>query len=363
MRCPLLLLLALVGCAVETPVSPTDETDATDDGGLAADGGAGDGGSDTAPVDEDTDDGGGDDTDSSDTGVPDEDDPSEYTYDQDEFEPTLDAEQVEAALDQAFALLLQVDPNDIFDSFNKVVDAGDSSCPYYYDYYYELYGYDYWYGGCTANNGAVYDGSTYGYDTSWDYGYYWYNRYGWWYGDFSADFSAADEPSGTFDMSGYVYFADYEYSSGSRYFSTSLTGAARSTLEDGLGTWMEQDLSLALTLSGGWYTSYGGYLDLSGGISGFEADVQSVSFQSVHLATAGWGSDCEAEPSGTISVRDDEGEWYEVMFDGPAYTGAMVFPPDCDGCGEVWWRGESLGMVCPDIGALLDWDGTPWEAQ
>jgi hypothetical protein len=359
-RWPLLFLTA-VACVVETPVGPS--ADPADGGGAEPD----DGGSGDGPVVDSGDPAAGDTGAAGDGGAPDtaadtgDDDPSEYTYDDDGFEPTLDASAVEAAVGDAIAQVFAIDPNTIFDSFERVVNSGDSACPYYYDDYYELYGYDYWYGGCTASNDIVFDGWIYGYDygDSLDYGSYKYHRYGWWYGDFAA----ADARDGDYDLSGYLYFADYEYTYGLRYFSTSITGAARSTMGLEADSWMVQDLSLALVLSGGYYPSYGSYVDLSGGVSGFEGDVQSVSFDGVHMADEGWGSDCPVEPSGSIGVRDGEGEWYEVFFDGPAYSGAMVFPPDCDGCGEVWWRGESLGTACPDLTGLTSWEGTPWEAR
>ena len=61
-----------------------------------------------------------------------------------------------------------------------------------------------------------------------------------------------------------------------------------------------------------------------------------------------------------MSIRDADGEWYQAIFDGPAFQGAEVFPPDCDGCGEVWFRGQRLGEVCPDFSAFTDWQDQPW---
>jgi hypothetical protein len=78
------------------------------------------------------------------------------------------------------------------------------------------------------------------------------------------------------------------------------------------------------------------------------------------MATAAWGSDCPQEPSGTLAIRDEANEWYTVAFDGPSYAGGETFPAACDGCGEVWYRGTSLGLVCPDLSTLTQWERSPW---
>ena len=86
----------------------------------------------------------------------------------------------------------------------------------------------------------------------------------------------------------------------------------------------------------------------------------SIWFDGVWIATEGQGSDCPIEPSGTISIRDDAGDWYDVEFQGPGYSGAASFPPECDGCGDVWYQGENLGQACVDFSAMTDWEGSPW---
>jgi hypothetical protein len=72
------------------------------------------------------------------------------------------------------------------------------------------------------------------------------------------------------------------------------------------------------------------------------------------LSTAS-GSECSSEPGGTVSVRDAEGEWYDVTFQGPVSGSSTSFPAECDGCGEVWFRGAPIGDVCPDLSTLQTW--------
>ena len=63
---------------------------------------------------------------------------------------------------------------------------------------------------------------------------------------------------------------------------------------------------------------------------------------------------------GNQQARDNAGQWYDVLFDGPLEYGEQVDPDLCDGCGQVWYRGEPLGEACVDFSHLLDWSGRPW---
>ena len=72
------------------------------------------------------------------------------------------------------------------------------------------------------------------------------------------------------------------------------------------------------------------------------------------------GSECDLEPYGTISVRDNDGNWVDVVFDGPAYWGAWAFQPHCDGCGMAYFRGEEVGPTCIDFSSWLEWENLSW---
>jgi hypothetical protein len=99
---------------------------------------------------------------------------------------------------------------------------------------------------------------------------------------------------------------------------------------------------------------------VDGGVSGFDGEIGAVVFDAVLLVDAGWGGACPSEPGGVISVRDVQGGWYDILLDGPAEWGGTSDPDLCDGCGEAFYRGESIGSVCADFPALLGWEGTPW---
>jgi hypothetical protein len=61
-----------------------------------------------------------------------------------------------------------------------------------------------------------------------------------------------------------------------------------------------------------------------------------------------------------VSLRDSDGNWYDVVFDGPILYDDVIDPAVCDGCGEAWYRGEPMGTVCADFNALVDWEVSPW---
>ncbi len=295
-----------------------------------------------------------------------EESPSEYIYDEpEEDEPLLSVGEVEESIRSIMEVLTWVDPQELTSTYEGLrVDNSDDSCPYYYtdsdgeDYY----GYQYWYDTCTADNGTAFSG--YGYSYYYDpyiSGSYIYDdsAYASIYG------SITDRLGDSLDISGSYYHYSYGYTySDDRYGYAYLIGDARWSSEDAEGSWMSQEYSLSLYYSWSYYPSYPGFaISISGSLSGLEDEqVNSALLDDFYLYSASIGSECEAEPSGTVSVRDEAGEWYHVYFQGPAWSGAAVFPPDCDGCGQVYYRGEYLGDVCPDFSPITQWETRPWNS-
>jgi hypothetical protein len=74
---------------------------------------------------------------------------------------------------------------------------------------------------------------------------------------------------------------------------------------------------------------------------------------------------CTAEPSGTLSVRDAEGFWHDIVFDGitvvdyePTFVEGL-----CDGCGSYLAAGAPAGEACvaaSELAAVLDWEDYAW---
>jgi hypothetical protein len=96
---------------------------------------------------------------------------------------------------------------------------------------------------------------------------------------------------------------------------------------------------------------------VNGGVSNLGGSVDTVSFDDLSL-NGYWT--CNLEPSGSISIRDDAGYWYDVFFDVDNETGAA---PEglCDGCGDVWYRGVRVTQACADFSPWFAWKrGGAW---
>lgn len=102
-------------------------------------------------------------------------------------------------------------------------------------------------------------------------------------------------------------------------------------------------------------------LEARGNLYLFEGRVaerfDSVAMDLTFVGEAGAGpTDCTAEPTGWLSVRDSNAYWYDVVF--LAAAGDTVdteLDPACDGCGTLYIRGVESGTVCPDL--TFAWDG------
>ncbi len=109
------------------------------------------------------------------------------------------------------------------------------------------------------------------------------------------------------------------------------------------------------------YAMLGGSGSMSGpGLAGAVA----VSLGSFAVAP----EECAKEPGGTMSVRDDNGFWHDVVFDA-ATIESMDDEPKwhrnaCDGCGPYLAAGVEDGSACvsaKDLAPLVDFEGgMPW---
>lgn len=293
--------------------------------------------------------------------------PSDYIYEEDTVEPLLSVDDVTLGIEVGIATALSVDPATLHQTYANLIATAyanvtydEDDCPYYYDYYLEDYGYFYWYDTCTAPDDTSFSGYALSYDYSGldSYPYYYPN-----YAYLSGNGSVTDPKGYTLDMAGYSYIYEYEYyGSYFNYHSGYTYGNFSYDNPDYAGTWLGQNLSVNLTFYAYQYNNDPASVvnQITGSLSGMSGDVNTIVLTDTYFYTAALGSNCEAEPSGTISVRDADGEWYDVYFQGPPYSGATVFPPDCDGCGQVYFRGEYLGESCPDFSILSSWEGRPW---
>ncbi len=270
----------------------------------------------------------------------------------------LSPDQVQVGIESVLSEMLGLDPSLIFDAQDEAFAAGDGECPLVYDTYVTLYGYYYWYATCEASNGASFDGYAY-YNRMYevDYGTYTYKDYGYFYG--LTDIRTADGQR--YEQTGSAYFYDIDYyASANRYLAWTVAGDFIWTGEDHEDDWLGADVSMQMNGYTYQYDSGATLMYVNGTLGGLDGEFDSASFNKVFAMDAAMGNTCP-EPGGTISIRDGStGEWYDVDFQGPKYWGAGTFPPDCDGCGSVYHRGEYLGQACPNLDGMLTWEGRPW---
>ncbi|MFT4976948.1 MAG: hypothetical protein ACI8S6_002853 [Myxococcota bacterium] len=282
--------------------------------------------------------------------------PGEYIYEEEpDAGPSLSLGEIEESILDVLEVISWVDPAQLTESYDALRLGGDSACPNYYyraddgDYY------DYWSGSCTADGGTDFSGYAYSYlREPYSTGTYTYADHGYlqMYGALTSRLGES------LDVSGSFYHQTYRYDTGEDWYGYAyLIGDVRWSAADAFDTWMAEEYSLNLTVNSYDYATGQRAIALKGSLSGVAGVVNSALFEEVYLYSA---SDCPIEPSGDISVRDSEGQWYLASFQGAPFSSAPVFPPDCDGCGQVYYRGELIGDVCPDFSSMLDWSTRPW---
>ncbi|MCA9709176.1 MAG: hypothetical protein KDK70_25250, partial [Myxococcales bacterium] len=177
---------------------------------------------------------------------------------------------------------------------------------------------------------------------------------------FSMHLAHADGRS--FEMTGYLYYERGTSSEGTdSVFEVSgsiaadpETAAASPLLDASVSA-----QGFLFSFSSGAYVALGGNGAVSGPVLG---QARAFQFSDLLLLPAG----CAREPAGTLSVRDDEGFWHDIVFDAailaedeePMFDQAL-----CDGCGAYVAAGQVLGEACvaqAELQALMQWEQYPW---
>jgi hypothetical protein len=273
--------------------------------------------------------------------------------------PRLDADEVSVAVQEAIEAVLFVDPALFLDAYAAALSQGDEACPYWHEEYPELYGYEYWYGDCTTADGTAFSGYATGlqYAQALEANGYVYFPYGQRAGDMSVDTADGQHV----DMSGSFYHNEWVYPANGTFGLYSYV-LGEMTWEGPAfdGTWLSRQLSVSLTLSGTGWPGGAATLQVQGGVAGYDGVGSAAWFDRINIASEAYGSDCPLEPSGSLSVRDADDEWYTIAFDGPSFAGAEAFAPACDGCGTIWYHGRDVGQACADFSPMTAWQDRPW---
>ncbi len=293
------------------------------------------------------------------------DDPTPWTFEGDpEPTPQLDLDQVGLAVEELIDTVLQTNASPVLFGYDSVMTSSDDYCPYAYAYE-DLSGpgleSTLWYGGCETARGSVFDGYAFHllyddyYDATYDVTYN---------GSYIfAQAQVLDDQGTTFRAGGLAYGI-----AGTLYPDTPeeillhqsiVSGTFSWDGDEGL-SWLSTELLPDLTLYSYWWPAWdSGYLYLHGGASGLGGTVDTVVLDEVQIADAAVGL-CDLEPYGQASVRDDDGNWYDVVYDGWTWDELPLGDGACDGCGAVYFRGDYLGEACTDFSPLVGWSERPW---
>lgn len=278
-------------------------------------------------------------------GGPEPDLPTPYIYDEEAPPaPTVTAADLEVGIADAVAAAMSIDADPVFAAYDAAMAGRTDVCPATYD---DGYGGRYWYDACTTDGGAMFEG--YGYDYAGEYydGTYLATV------AYRSSYLAAtvtDASGRVFGGAGSVAWTRSDGDAGDHYRDRYVQGSFAWDGPEDDGTWVEAGLSPDLYVARYWIDGVdGSYVGLDGGLAPLGGAFVAASFDGV-VAMSPAFSECD-EPAGTIALRDAEGNWFDVLFDGDE-NGYAVDPSRCDGCGTAYFRGDPIGAVCVDVVSL-----------
>jgi len=289
-----------------------------------------------------------------------EDDLELYIYDEDlsSIAPEMSVDEVEAAMQEALGLARNYHSNAVMDAYSEALEGRSGGCPNYYSDGLSSS----WYDECVTWDGTSYSGYVYTGTPQPTYdGGGAKIAESWW---LSAGAVIESESGERLELTGSAshWWSESEWGFGQ---GSHLSGNFYASGGAAVNSWLSDGLSPDIIV-GSWY-GYGDWgtknITLNGVVFISAEKSSIVAFDDLKAyGDVAWSVECGEEPAGTISVRGNEGYWYDVLFDGlgaEAPEDAMVAPEDCDGCGRLFFRGNYLGQACVDVTPLLDWEGVP----
>jgi hypothetical protein len=278
--------------------------------------------------------------------------PSPYVVDRPDDEgPTVSLREVERALQAGLDVVLDLDAAPVHAAYEAAMAGRTGSCPYEY----VTPDGNYWFDSCSTDGGASYDGYVFAYAAAGVP-----DPYSGLTTDYWSAFGGAvivDAEGHTLELSGAA--TDYHAYGDSGgvlldVWYVDLAGTFRWDGPEARGTWLADGYDPDLTWQRTAVRELGAAgVYLAGGFSGLP-DGWSIAFDENQVGHELLGYTCEDELSGTVSVRAPDGSWVDVRFDGVIPDeGTDPAPGACDGCGEAFAEGTSLGEVCVSLDTLL----------
>ncbi len=277
---------------------------------------------------------------------------------QDVAVPALDAAVVQAAVDTVFATIWDFQPQPVLDAYDQANADADGDCPLIYPDYDVDYGDAwYWFEACTSDAGAAYSGFVYGVSFSdWNQDGFTYSG-----GGMAAAGEITDGQGRLWEGSGTVYGYTGSADDDSYLINALIMEGTWSWDGADGSSWMSTGLEPGFSGYTTWVPALeAGAVVLDGGLFGLEGELDTVVMDGFTLYDEALAPSCALEPSGTLSVRDVEGHWFDVTFDGADQLEDPVNADWCDGCGGAWYQGVYVDEICLDFSTLLDWEERPW---
>lgn len=249
--------------------------------------------------------------------------------------PVFDATALGDGLDDVLVATLGLDAAPALAAYDEVMRFSAGACPgsYTYPAYYGQV--ETWYAQCETNGGAVYSGYASDYQ---DEGYDLTTGRG--YRGLYAEATVVAPDGDTW--SGVGYWARGEYG-GTGYVDLylELDGVLAYDGATVADSWIGQDIVPSVSIHRAYPLDHAWHvIEIDGSFTGLAGAVDTAAFVGVALQ----GNYGCAEPTGTISLRTTDADWYDL-----AFSGDPSDPDGCDGCAEARWRGEEMGTVCGDF--------------
>ena len=284
----------------------------------------------------------------------------------------LTAEQVAAGIESGLQTMRLLDPSELQNHYLSLVSDSDDvedGCPEWKENYYEADSYNYWKDTCTSLEGTLFSGwAKQQRPMEYQDGKHHYMDDGYLEGEFEISQPGGSRLEFSGKLSYYERINNYYYYTDGRtdfdhYYYVDAYGDVTLQSSSDSATWLTESYVYDYAIAFKDFDDDAGMsADWEGGVFGISGNAPAIYASDFYIYSANAGSPCEQEPSGLISIRDEEGQWYDVEFHGPPYSGAWSYQPACDGCGEVWFRGEYMGEACVDFSLIMNWngEGRPW---
>ncbi len=247
----------------------------------------------------------------------------------DPWEPVevdFERDQVEASLQEAIDVVIDLHAGPALEAYAAVMTESSAQCP---DLLYDFDGYSAWVDSCSTMGGAQFSG--YAYVDSGAEGNITYETLA-----LSATISSDVQA-----FSGAGYWGESHLDEPPiRFWGSFLEGQV---LWDGAtgDTWITRGIRPSIEIE---RSRYGDvpftFVNLRGALGGLDAPMSTVEFTDIVMEDP-----LCAEPTGIMSARDPDGNWFDLVFDGET----------CDGCGTVSHLGETVGEACVDLTPWTSW--------